>query len=207
MSRPVKVAVALLVLALAAPEPLDARSSGGRSGSRGGHGHKAGSSGSLMVKRFGGSGLRVMNPSVLTAMPVPAAVSPAQYAFVSARYISFTRGHLFGSAPARAFSYAGYPAEVQVGGAAVAVDGETFSANGIRYRVLGVDARDLHDEGARDHLQRLLASGPVTVESRGVDKYGRTVALVRVAGYDVAPSLRTQGIARTALTDQDTGGG
>ena len=194
MSMPVKVALALLVFALAAPEPLDARSSGGRSGSRGGHGHKAGSSGSLMVKRFGGSGLRVMNPSVLTAMPVPA-VSPAQYAFASARYISFTRGHLFGTAPARAFSYAGYPAEVQVGGAAVAVDGETFSANGIRYRVLGVDARDLHDEGARDHLQRLLASGPVTVESRGVDKYGRTVALVRIAGYDVAPSLRTQDVA------------
>lgn len=194
MSRPVKVAIALLVLALAAPEPLDARSSGGRAGSRGGHGHKAGSSGSLMVKHFGGSGLRVMNPSVLTAMPVPA-VSPAQYAFVSARYISFTRGHLFGSAPARAFSYAGYPAEVQLGAATVAVDGETFSANGIRYRVLGVDARGLRDEGARDRLQRLLGSGPVTVESRGVDKYGRTVALVRVAGYDVAPSLRTEGVA------------
>jgi hypothetical protein len=194
MSMPVKVAVALLVLALAAPEPLDARSSGGRSGSRGGHGHKAGSSGSLRVKHFGGSGLRVMNASVLTAMPVPA-VSPAQYAFASERYISFTRGHLFGSAPARAFSYAGYPTEVQLGGAAVAVDGETFSADGIRYRVLGVDARDLGDEGARDRLQRLLASGPVTVESRGVDKYGRTVALVRVAGHDVAPSLRTQGVA------------
>jgi len=196
MSRPMKVAVALLALALAAPEPLDARSSGGRSGSRGGHGHKAGSSGSLMVKRFGGSGVRVMNPSVLTAMPVPAAVSPAQYAFASARYISFTSGHLFGSAPARAFSYAGYPAEVQVGAAAVAVDGETFSANGIRYRVAGVEARDFRDEGARDRLQRLLASGPVTVESRGLDKYGRTVALVRVDGYDVAPSLRTQGVAQ-----------
>ena len=192
MSRPVKVAVALLALALAAPEPLDARSSGGRSGSRGGHGHKAGSSGSLMVKRFGGSGLRVMNPSVVTAMPVPA-VSPAQYAFASERYISFTRGRLFGSAPARAFSYAGYPAEVQVGDAAVAVDGETFSANGVRYRVFG--APDLRDAGARDRLQRLLASGSVTVESRAVDKYGRTVALVRVGGYDVAPSLRTQGVA------------
>jgi len=188
-----KVAVALLALALAAPEPLDARSSGGRSGSRGGHGHKAGSSGALMVKRFGGSGVRVMNPSVLTAMPVPAAVSPAQYAFASARYISFTSGHLFGSAPARAFSYAGYPAEVQVGAAAVAVDGETFSANGVRYRVFG--APDLRDAGARDRLQRLLASGSVTVESRAVDKYGRTVALVRVGGYDVAPSLRTQGVA------------
>jgi len=202
MSMPVKVALALLVFALAAPEPLDARSSGGRSGSRGGHGHKGGSSGSLMVKHFGGSGLRVMNPSVLTAMPVPA-VSPAQYAFASARYISFTRGHLFGTAPARAFSYAGYPAEVQVGGAAVAVDGETFSADGIRYRVLGVEAHDLRDEGARDRLQRLVASGPVTVESRGVDKYGRTVALVRVAGYDAAPSLRTQGVARLTLKRQD----
>jgi len=196
MSRPLKVAVALLALGLAAPEPLDARSSGGRSGARGGHGHKAGSSGSLMVKRFGGgSGLRVMNPNVLTATPVPP-VSPAQYWFTSARYISFTHGRLFGSAPPRAFSYAGYPAEVQVGGAAVAFDGETFSANGIRYRVLGVDAGDLRDEAARDRLQRLLASGPVTVESRGVDKYGRTVALVRVGGYDVAPSLRTQGLAQ-----------
>jgi len=59
-----------------------------------------------------------------------------------------------------------------------------------------VEARDFRDEGARDRLQRLLASGPVTVESRGLDKYGRTVALVRVDGYDVAPSLRTQGVAQ-----------
>jgi len=193
VSRPAKVAVALLALALAAPEPLDARSSGGHSGSRGGHGHKAGSSGSLMLKRFGGgSGLRVMNASVLTTMPGPL-VSPAQYWFTSARYISFTHGRLFGSAPARTFSYAGYPSEVQLGGAAVAVDGQTFSANGVRYRVLGLDA--LGDEGARERLQRVLASGPVTVESRGLDKYGRTVALVRVNGYDVAPSLRTEGVA------------
>ncbi|HKC44940.1 MAG TPA: thermonuclease family protein [Burkholderiales bacterium] len=203
MSRPAKVAVALLALALAAPEPLDARSSGGRSGSHGGHGHKAGSSGSLMLKRFGGgSGLRVMNASVLTTMPGPL-VSPAQYWFTSARYISFTHGRLFGSAPARPFSYAGYPSEVQLGAAAVAVDGQTFSANGVRYRVLGLDALDLRDEGARERLQRVLASGPVTVESRGVDKYGRTVALVRVDGHDVAPSLRTQGVARAALKDQD----
>src|SRR5262249_34153189 len=184
MSRPVEGAGALLAPPPAAAEPLDARSSGGRSGSRGGHGHKAGSSGSLMVKRFGGSGLRVMNPSVVTAMPVPA-VSPAQYAFASERYISFTRGRLFGSAPARAFSYAGYPAEVQVGAPAVAVAGDPSSAKGARYRVCG--APGLRGGGARDRLQRLLASGSVTVESRAVDKYGRTVALVRVGGYDVAP--------------------
>jgi endonuclease YncB( thermonuclease family) len=49
---------------------------------------------------------------------------------------------------------------------------------------------------ARERLQQLLHSGTVTVEPRAVDKYGRTVGIVRVNGQDVAAILRAEGYAK-----------
>ena len=188
------MAAAVLALGLALPEPLDARSSGGRSGARGG-GHRAGSSGMMPLRQFGGGGQRLASMSPVAAIPVAAVVSPAQHAFISERYISFTHGHLFGSAPSRLFSHAGYAGEVAIRGAPVAINGETFTAGGIRYRVSGLDALGRRDDGPRERLQQLLASGRVTVQSTGIDKYGRTTGVVRVDGRDVAPSLRAQDVA------------
>lgn len=70
---------------------------------------------------------------------------------------------------------------------AYAADGQSFYLNGERIRVRGVpfvgpDGSEL----AKQRLQRALDSGEVTLEEKGVDKDGNTIAIVHVNGRDVA---------------------
>jgi endonuclease YncB( thermonuclease family) len=79
------------------------------------------------------------------------------------------------------------------------IDGDTFDSGGVRYRLYGIDTPELDEPlgpQARDRLQQLLAMGPVSVMPVAVDAYGRTVAQVIAAGYDVAAVLRAEGFAK-----------
>lgn len=90
----------------------------------------------------------------------------------------------------------------------VAIDGDTIkSPAGIRYRLLGLDAPETYlakciDEldlgtAAKRRLQELIDTGKARlVESGRLDKYGRTLATLYIAGADVAGILIKEGLAR-----------
>ena len=72
-------------------------------------------------------------------------------------------------------------------------------------RVQGLDAPEIRGDcareqalarQARDRLRELLAGGEVAVETHGEDRYGRTLAVVRLDGIDVAEVLIGEGLAR-----------
>lgn len=82
-----------------------------------------------------------------------------------------------------------------------AVDGDTFRAGGARYRLQGVDTPERGQPKyaeAKRRLQELLESGQVSIERKARDVYGRTVAVVRVDGVDVAQTLRAEGFEKPA---------
>lgn len=82
---------------------------------------------------------------------------------------------------------------------AIAIDGDTFDAGGVRYRLYGIDTPELSEplgERARARLQQLLAMAPVNVIPVAVDVYGRQVAEVVVAGLNLAAVLRAEGFAK-----------
>jgi endonuclease YncB( thermonuclease family) len=82
---------------------------------------------------------------------------------------------------------------------AFAIDGDTFDSGGVRYRLYGIDTPELSEPlgaQARARLQQLLAMGPVTVIPVALDVYGRQVAEVLVAGWNVAAVLRAEGFAK-----------
>lgn len=82
---------------------------------------------------------------------------------------------------------------------AYAIDGDTFDAAGVRYRLSGIDTPELyepHGREARERLQALLRGGSVTVIPVARDVYGRVVAEVLVAGVNVAAILRAEGFAK-----------
>ena len=84
------------------------------------------------------------------------------------------------------------------------VDGDTFWIGREKVRLVDIDAPELHgaclDErrraiAARDRLLALLDRGSVAIERRGLDKYGRTLALVTAGGVAVGPVLVREGLA------------
>jgi endonuclease YncB( thermonuclease family) len=94
------------------------------------------------------------------------------------------------------------------GGDLRAIDGDTLvvRSTGERVRLLGVDTPELHPcrcaaecragVVAKSYLQGKLDSGQVGLERRGTDRYGRTLATVRIDGRDVAPELISAGLGR-----------
>ena len=86
------------------------------------------------------------------------------------------------------------------------VDGDTLVVDAERVRLVGVDAPELRgahcaaEEAlarlAADRLRALTAAGALDLERRGIDRYGRTLAVVRVAGVDVGARLIEEGYAR-----------
>lgn len=81
---------------------------------------------------------------------------------------------------------------------AYAIDGATFEAGGTRYRLRGFDAPGLAEPNgarARERLQQLLDTGPVTVYPVALDAHGRIVADVMVGGVNLAQGLRAEGYA------------
>jgi endonuclease YncB( thermonuclease family) len=94
-------------------------------------------------------------------------------------------------------------------------DGDTIRCGAERIRIADIDAPELPDSpkcedyraryawcdfskgvGARDALRRFLAKGQVTIQRQGFDRYGRTLALVRVNGMDAGEWLISKGLAR-----------
>ena len=90
----------------------------------------------------------------------------------------------------------------------IAIDGDTIkSPAGVKYRLLGLDAPETYlakcieelDLGtaAKRRLQELIDTGKARlVESGRIDKYGRTLATLHIAGADVAGILIKEGLAR-----------
>jgi micrococcal nuclease len=90
----------------------------------------------------------------------------------------------------------------------IAIDGDTIkSPAGVKYRLLGLDAPETYlakcieelDLGtaAKRRLQDLIDTGKARlVESGKLDKYGRSLATLYIAGADVAGILIKEGLAR-----------
>ncbi len=102
-------------------------------------------------------------------------------------------------------------------------DGDSLRlCDGERVRLIGIDAPELRGssrcspaalarlrnsrnppwcdhargEQARAALARFIAGGPVQIERRGLDAYGRTLARVTVNGKDAGKWMISQGLAR-----------
>lgn len=82
-------------------------------------------------------------------------------------------------------------------------DGDTFTMNGERIRVLGIDAPEIRGKcdyekrlaiQSRDRLREIL-NDPFTVSRQGKDRYGRTLAHVYVDGVNVGSTLIAEGLA------------
>jgi hypothetical protein len=71
-----------------------------------------------------------------------------------------------------------------------AFEGDSFYLNGRKYRVDGVSPPLAKQEITKQRLQQLLDSGEVSIEPKGMDEAGVTTAVIRVAGRDVAETLR-----------------
>lgn len=98
---------------------------------------------------------------------------------------------------------------------AIVHDGDTIRCGRERVRIVGIDAPELPGSSkceprptrtawcdyqagyrSRDALRGFLARGPVMIDRRGVDRYGRTLARVTVNGVDAGRFLIAQGLAR-----------
>ncbi len=90
----------------------------------------------------------------------------------------------------------------------VAIDGDTLRCGRERIRLLGIDAPELPGhcrrgrrcvEGdpvaSRAALAAAIARGRATIERRGRDRYGRTLARVRVNGVDLSDHMVSIGAA------------
>jgi micrococcal nuclease len=89
-----------------------------------------------------------------------------------------------------------------------AIDGDSIRHGDERVRLIGIDAPEMPSHcrhgrtcapgdpiASRDSLADLLDDGTVTVERRGRDRYGRTLANVRVNGRNVACAQIARGHA------------
>lgn len=84
-------------------------------------------------------------------------------------------------------------------------DGDSFRIGSERYRVLGIDAPEINGacqkeidyaQAARDRLEDLLRGKTVNVKPVATDRYGRTLAEVRVEDIDVGEVILKDGLAR-----------
>ena len=86
------------------------------------------------------------------------------------------------------------------------IDGDTFDLNGTRIRVAGIDAPETHPArcpeearlglAATQKLAELLRGRPLWISGLKTDAWGRSVAIVRVGGEDVADAMIGSGLAR-----------
>ncbi|EKF43949.1 nuclease (SNase-like) protein [Nitratireductor indicus C115] len=84
------------------------------------------------------------------------------------------------------------------------VDGDTIWINREKFRLEGFNAPEMNGScdrerrlavQARDELRRALNGHRFTIERNGQDRYGRTLATIRVEGRDVGQGLIRKGLA------------
>ncbi|MCX5513381.1 succinoglycan biosynthesis protein [Kaistia algarum] len=88
------------------------------------------------------------------------------------------------------------------------VDGDTLWIDGTTYRIAGIDAPEAGQKCAKagggtwpcgkaavGAMQDLAGSGEVRCDSRGLDDYGRTLAVCFADGVDIGGSLVDKGLA------------
>lgn len=93
-------------------------------------------------------------------------------------------------------------------GAARVVDGDTLDIAGERVRLEGIDAPEISQKcprrlfgtwacgkAAARALERLVAGGGLSCESRGKDRYGRTLGVCFVDGRDINKEMVREGYA------------
>lgn len=88
------------------------------------------------------------------------------------------------------------------------VDGDTFTLAGEVIRIENIDAPEIHEPKcpaeralgkiAKRRLDELLNAAPSIdlIRRKRLDRYGRTIALVRVDGSDLGEQLIVEGLAR-----------
>lgn len=88
-------------------------------------------------------------------------------------------------------------------------DGDTLhldcGAGRFKARLLGFDTPESHEprcpaearaaRAATEELRRLVARAPVTAQSHGHDRYGRTLVRLTAGGQDVAQAMIASGLA------------
>jgi endonuclease YncB( thermonuclease family) len=88
--------------------------------------------------------------------------------------------------------------------AQTATDGDTIKLAGVRWRLWGIDAPELHQicaDGwlagleAKRQLERLMAGAVLVCEDRGRDRYGRSIGLCRAGGRDLGADIVRAGMA------------
>lgn len=90
----------------------------------------------------------------------------------------------------------------------IAIDGDTLRCGRERIRLLGIDAPEMPGHCRRGRrcvqgdpfaskaaLAAAIKRGPATIERRGRDRYGRTLARVRVNGVDLSAHMVRTGMA------------
>lgn len=88
------------------------------------------------------------------------------------------------------------------------VDGDTIWLEGNNLRLESFDTPEPYNDicggqvevdlahQASRRLRELLNQNPFTVETHGADRYGRTLATIRIGGRDVGDILISEGLAR-----------
>ena len=94
-------------------------------------------------------------------------------------------------------AFVAVPAQADVTGSARVVDGDTIWIGETKIRLWGIDAPEsgqtCHRNGqpwrcgkaATEALRRFLGNSPVTCESHGTDRYGRTIGICSVRGKGI----------------------
>lgn len=88
------------------------------------------------------------------------------------------------------------------------VDGDTVDIDGVRHRLAGFDAPERHQDcidargvswecgdAATRKLEELIGSGPVTCNTTGQDRFGRSVSSCSAGGMDLGAALTRAGLA------------
>ena len=87
--------------------------------------------------------------------------------------------------------------------AQIAIDGDTLKLSGQTIRLYGIDAPELKQtcgnwpagELAQEALASMVIGRQVTCEGKGHDRYGRTLAVCKVDGFDIGAELVRSGMA------------
>ncbi|MCC7268653.1 MAG: thermonuclease family protein [Caulobacteraceae bacterium] len=86
-------------------------------------------------------------------------------------------------------------------------DGDTFRLGAERIRIANIDTPEMPGRAAcayeadkalaaKARLAQILAGGEIVIARDGVDRYGRTLATLRVNGRDVGEQLVAEGAAQ-----------